>query len=153
MQSLTLLLEREESERDAALAALNDARRQAEGARVQAAQLLTYRADYEGRWSKQFARQGAIEIVQCYHAFTQRLEQAIVQQQRVAEHALAQLEHARALLQACELRVASVRKLIERRVRDVALVGERRDQRSTDEQALRAVVAGGRAIDANGVFA
>jgi flagellar FliJ protein len=143
MQSLTLLLEREESERDAALAALNDARRQAEGARVQAAQLLTYRADYEGRWSKQFARQGAIEIVQCYHAFTQRLEQAIVQQQRVAEHALAQLEHARALLQACELRVASVRKLIERRVQAQERVAALREQKQTDEAAQRAAGAVG----------
>jgi flagellar FliJ protein len=143
MQSLTLMLEREESERDAALAALNDARRQAEGARVQAAQLLTYRADYEGRWSKQFARQGAIEIVQCYHAFTQRLEQAIVQQQRVAEHALAQLEHARALLQACELRVASVRKLIERRVQAQERVAARREQKQTDEAAQRAAGAAG----------
>ena len=143
MQSLNTLLEREEAERDAALAALHAARQQAEGARAQSAQLLAYRADYEGRWSKQFARQGAIEIVQCYHGFTQRLEQAIVQQQRVAEHALAQLEHARALLQACELRVASVRKLIERRVQAQERVAARREQKQTDEAAQRAAGAVG----------
>jgi flagellar FliJ protein len=138
MQSLTLLLEREESERDAAQAALQAARRQAEAARTQSAQLLDYRSDYEGRWSRQFAQGGAIEIVQCYHGFTQRLETAIAQQQRATEQALAQLQKAGALLQACELRVASVRKLIERRVQAQQCVAARREQKLTDEAAQRA---------------
>jgi flagellar FliJ protein len=138
MQTLRTLLQREESERDAAIAVLDTAQRQAQAAQLQAEQLLSYRAEYEQRWSRQFAQQGAIEILRCYHGFTQRLAQAIAQQQRVTEHAQAALERARRELQACELRVASVRKLIERRVAEEQRAAARRDQKQTDEAAARA---------------
>jgi flagellar FliJ protein len=145
MQPLAILLEREESERDAAQAALHAARREAEAARSQSAQLLDYRAEYEGRWRRQFAQHGAIEIVQCYHGFTQRLETAIAQQQRATEHALGQLQRASAALQACEMRVASVRKLIERRLHEQQRVAARREQKQADEAAQRAGQAGAHA--------
>jgi flagellar FliJ protein len=138
MQSLHTLLEREAAERDTALAALNEARRQAQAAQLQSEQLLAYRAEYEQRWSRQFAQHGAMEIVHCYHGFTQRLEQAIAQQQRVVHHAQGQLECTRNELQACELRVASVRKLIERRVAEQQRTAARREQKQTDEAAQRA---------------
>jgi flagellar FliJ protein len=142
MQSLSILLEREEQERDAALAALHAARSHADAARAQAEQLVEYRAEYQRRWTEQFARAGAIEIVHCYQGFTQRLEQAIVQQDRLAQHAKAQAERAQATLAACELRVASVRKLIERRLHEQQRVAARREQKITDEAAQRAAYAG-----------
>jgi flagellar protein FliJ len=138
MQSLHILLEREQAERDTALAALNEARRQAQAAQLQSEQLLAYRSEYEQRWSRQFAQHGAMEIVHCYHGFTQRLEHAIAQQQRVAHHAHGQLERTRNELQACELRVASVRKLIERRMAEQQRTAARREQKQTDEAAQRA---------------
>ena len=138
MQSLHTLLEREEAERDSALAALNEARGEALAAQRQSEQLLAYRAEYEQRWSRQFAQHGAMEIVHCYHGFTQRLEQAIAQQQRVTQHAQGQLERTRNELQACELRVASVRKLIERRLAEMQRTAARREQKQTDEAAQRA---------------
>ena len=42
------------------------------------------------------------------------------------------------LLRGQEMRVASVRKLLERRVQELRLAADRRDQKQTDEFAARA---------------
>ena len=83
LQSLNILLEQAENERDAALAALQRARDAADVAQAQAEGLLTYRGDYHKRWSQQFGTSGAIEIVHCYRSFNERLDHAIEHQQRV----------------------------------------------------------------------
>ena len=137
MQSLHLLLEREEAARDAARAALLAIERQAQAAQAQAEQLVAYRADYQRRWNGQFARSGAIEIVHCYRGFMDRLEQAVAQQQRIAQHQLAQVAQARAALQAHERRIAALRKLIERRHGELQRAAQRREQKQMDETAQR----------------
>jgi flagellar FliJ protein len=136
-RSLEVLLEREQAERDGALAALHRAQQHAEAARAQADRLVAYRGEYQRRWSAQFARAAAIEIVQCYHGFTQRLEEAISQQQLAARHADEGVERARLALRTCEVRVASVRKLIERRAGELKRCAERREQKTADEAAQR----------------
>lgn len=135
--TLTTLLGHAEAERDAALSALRQAEAAAAQARGQAEQLQNYRAQYQQRWSAQFRQSGAIEVVQCYQGFSQRLEQAIGQQGQVAGQAEARVEQARALLVEREQRVAAVRKLIERRTQEQRRMAERREQRSTDEAAQR----------------
>lgn len=142
LQSLKVLLEREESERDAAAVALQQLQQQAQAAQAQAEQLVTYRGEYQQRWAGEFAQRGAIEIVHCYRSFADRLEQAITQQQRAADHAAGLVERARATLLDCEMRVASVRKLIERRIAEMTRAAERRDQKLTDEAAQRATWKG-----------
>lgn len=139
IQSLQVLLERAEYERDEALAVYRSARARADAAQAQASQLTDYRGEYQRRWSGTFAGAGAtIQIVQSYQGFRDRLEQAVSQQGRVAEQAEAQAERMRQALQACELRVASVKKLIERRLAEQRAAAERRDQKQTDEAAQRA---------------
>jgi len=138
VHTLMTLLEQAEKERDVALAQQQQQQRALEAAQTQAQQLHAYRADYEQRWQGRFAQQGQAELVQCYHGFVVRLNEAIAHQGRVAEHAGRQLERARAALQQHEVRVASVRKLIERRVAELTRAGERREQRSLDELASRA---------------
>ena len=137
LQSLNLLLEQAESLRDAALAALQRARDAADAAQAQVEGLLNYRGDYQKRWSQQFGQSGAIEIVHCYRSFNERLDHAIEHQQRMVSQAQAQCERARDELQQRELRVASVKKLIERRVAEERRLAERRDQKMTDESAQR----------------
>jgi len=137
LQSLNLLLEQAEAERDTALAALQRAREAADGAQAQADGLLTYRGDYQKRWSQQFSQSGAIELVHCYRSFNERLDHAIEHQQRVVSQALGACERARDELQQRELRVASVKKLIERRVDEERRMAERREQKMTDESAQR----------------
>lgn len=138
LQPLLLLLGQHERQRDAALAEHQRATLASEAAAAQSEQLHTYRREYEQRWGEQFRREGKIELVRCYQSFMERLTLAVDQQARMAEHATQQVEHAQLALRDCELRCASVRKLIERRTHELRLVEERRDQKLTDEQATRA---------------
>jgi flagellar protein FliJ len=136
-QALHTLLDHARRARDEALAALQRAEAGASQADGQAQQLLQYRHDYRSRWQAQFRQHGAIELVHCYQGFTQRLAQAIDQQQQVAVQARNRVEAARALLLERELRVASVGKLLERRALVLQHAEERRDQRRSDDAAQR----------------
>lgn len=137
IQSLQMLLKQAETERDNALLLMQQAQSRADAAQAQAEQLQAYRGQYQQRWSQQFAQRGAIEIVQCYQGFNDRLDQAITHQQQVVAQTAEQLERARQALQERELRAASVRKLIERRRAELRLQEERREQKATDESAQR----------------
>lgn len=138
LQPLQALLAQTERERDAALAAHRQAQRASDAARAQAEQLVSYRQEYEQRWQAQFAQGGQITLVQCYQGFIERLTQALESQTRAAQHAASQAAHAGSALRDNELRCASVRRLIERRVRDIHVDVERREQRTSDELAARA---------------
>ena len=138
MQStLDPLLEHAESQRNAALAALNQTRVRRDAAQAQARDLAAYRDDYMQRWNARFQLGTAPAIVQCYRQFGDRLELAITQQ----AHAVAAAEQAwtRAddVLVAHELRVASVRKLMQRRQLERWRGEERREQHAADEFAQR----------------
>ncbi|MFY9514328.1 MAG: flagellar export protein FliJ [Rubrivivax sp.] len=133
--ALKTLLEQAEAERDQAQAALRHAEEQAQRARQQAGQLLAYRGEYQQRWTGQFSRQGTMEIVHCYQSFALRLDEALAQQQRQADAADATTERLRQALLGAEMRVAAVKKLIERRQAEQRRADERRDQRQTDETA------------------
>ncbi len=133
--ALQLLQERATEERDRLVLELRRSDDLAQRARRQGEQLDHYRREYLQRWNARFSRGGAIEIVHCYQSFMQRLEEALVQQRLqidAADRAVAAVR--KALLQA-ELRAASIRKLIERRLADARHAHERRDQRQTDETA------------------
>ena len=138
LQPLTVLLEQNERQRDAAIADHQRAVTAAEAAQQQTEQLRTYRSEYEQRWSAQFRVQGQIELVHCYQNFTERLTLAIEQQTHVAARAAQQVERAMAALRESEMRCASVRKLIERRVHEMRVATDRREQKQSDEFASRA---------------
>ena len=138
LSSLTVLLEQHERQRDAAIANHQRAITAAEAANAQTEQLRVYRREYEERWSAQFRVQGLIELVRCYQSFTERLTMAIDQQVHVAERAAQQVERALVALRETEMRCASVRKLIERRVHEARVATDRRDQKQSDEFASRA---------------
>ncbi len=138
MQTLTTLLEQAESQRNVALAAFNQARARRDSARDQARDLDTYRSDYQHRWNQQFrSRAAAPDIVRCYQQFAERLELAIAQQAHAVEVTEQALARAGDTLSAHELRVASVRKLIERRQHEARRGADRREQAANDEMAQR----------------
>ena len=147
IQSLQLVLEHAEKERDAAQSALRAAEEAAQRARAQADQLGQYRGEYHQRWTGQFSQSGTGPLVQSYHVFGQRLDQAITQQQRQCGLSDQRVQQARQLLLARETRVAAVRKLIERRLGGLQQQAHRRDQRQTDEAAQRAAWAARAAAD------
>jgi flagellar protein FliJ len=136
--TLSLLLERAEGERDAAARALHAASNQAQAARAQHGELAGYRQDYQQRWTQTFAQGTTMSIVGCYQNFSQRLDQAVDTQGHVAKHADQRQVRAREALRQAELRVAALRQLIARRQAEAAKVAQRREQRATDEFAARA---------------
>jgi flagellar protein FliJ len=137
MDTLKTLLEQAEAERNRALAAFNQSRARCDAARAQATQLDAYRSDYQQRWSLQFAQGATLAIVRCYQAFADRLDTAIAQQGQAVGLALAAQARASDALTANELRLASVRKLIERRELAQRQASDQREQKVDDEQAMR----------------
>ena len=85
LQSLQLLLEQAERERDAARLALRQAEDGERRAHDQAEQLDAYRRDYLARWGAQPGRAGTVELLHCYQGFMARLDQAQTQQLRQCE--------------------------------------------------------------------
>ena len=138
LQPLMTLLGQVERERDDLALACQRAAQAQQTAATQAEQLLAYRREYEKRWAHQFRTDGRMELVNCYRGFMERLTQAVEQQHAVAAQAAAELDNAQRALRDGELRVASVRKLIERRVAEAHTAAQRREQKACDEFASRA---------------
>jgi flagellar protein FliJ len=134
---LRTLLEHEQQRRDTALLHWREAQRQAEAAQEQADALVTYRSEYRQRWAAQFAKAAPIEIVRCYQGFVDRLEQAIGAQQSQVRGSAERLDAALQRLRHREMKLATVRRLIERRQQAHALLAQRRDQKACDEAAQR----------------
>ncbi len=138
LDPLMALMSQAERERDEARAEMQRAADAHQAAQLQADQLVTYRGEYEARFREQFSRKSSIDILQCYQGFSARLGQAIDQQQHVASHAAQRVERLREALRDKELRLASVGKLLERRLHELRQVAERTAQKQTDEFAARA---------------
>jgi flagellar protein FliJ len=138
LQPLMSLLAQTERERDQALQSHLRLEAQLAAAHQQAEQLLAYRREYELKWGTQFGQLGHMPVVHCYQNFNDRLTQAVQYQQAAVEQARVQAEKGRLFWQEQEIRVASVRKLIERRLTEQQLSADRRDQKATDEFAARA---------------
>lgn len=137
LELLETLLQREKEKRDAALMEWRDAQRQEAAARQQAESLVAYRSEYQQRWASQFAQRSAIEILRCYQGFSERLEQAIATQQTAIDQASTRVQVTLARLQHREVKMATVKRLIERRVQASAQRESRREQKSVDEAAQR----------------
>ena len=153
LRSITLLqavLVRAEADRDAAQTLLRQAEQQLQQAREQADSLHQYRSEYDQRWVARFRQSGTPELLQCHRSFGQRLDQAIGVQDHTHQHQGHRVQQARQALLARELRVAAVRKLIERRQSDLRLRDDQIEQRTTDEAAQRSHRSGAALADRSG---
>jgi len=135
--ALQILLDHAERERDALLADLARAEQQLLQFRAQAVQLLEFRADYRRRDPTADGRSAPVAALRAHQDFMQRLQQAMDQQHLQESAAQARLAQLHRGLLPLELRVASVRKLMERRGQADRTAGDRREQRSADESALQ----------------
>jgi flagellar FliJ protein len=136
-QALHTLLEHAERQRDAALAALQRAEDSVRRLQQQGRQLTAYRDEYRARSPALGGRSTSIDMLRSHSSFMQRLEQALAQHQGQCQSAEARSEQLRRELLAQELRVASVRKLLERRGEQARLVASRQEQRRNDEAGQR----------------
>ena len=138
LQPLFVLLEQAERERDDIASEQARAEQALAAAQAQQAQLHGYRNDYQQRWQQQFAQGVAVALATCYHDFAGRLDGVVAMQSAQVDRAAGVLEGLRERRLAAEIRVASVRKLIERREALMRSQGERREQKGADELASRA---------------
>lgn len=139
---LRLLEDRERQKRDEALMQWQEAQRQAEAARGQAQSLESYRSEYQQRWSGQFRQAAPIEIIRCYHGFVDRLDQAIGSQAQSVAAMDERARQAREKLKHREIKLATVQRLIDRRLQAQDAVVQRREQKAADEAAQRLRRAG-----------
>lgn len=152
-QALSTLLESAQKSRDDAISALEKARRQHENAQQQAQALVSWRADYEKRWSEQFQQSGGMEILRCYQQFSARLVDALAEQNKRVDQAQGHVERSRAELVERERKVAAVEQLLERRETEAQLRQSRQEQKATDEQAARTGARGGSGFGTVSLFA
>lgn len=138
LQGLQTLLDQATAERDQATAQLFLLVEQTRRLQAQRDQLQTYRGDYLARWTAQFQQSAAIEVVQSYQGFVERLNAALAQLQGQIEFAESQTQRSREALVRMETRVAAVRQLIERRMDERQRAAALREQKSSDELATAA---------------
>jgi flagellar FliJ protein len=137
LQTLQLLLEKEQRQRDEAQAVVRAAYANLEAQKAQGDGLAGYRVDYCAKWSAKFRQGSSMEILRSYHGFMARLDQAITQQQAVVGHAQRGVDAAKERLLEREIRVATVERLIQRRRELLARAEDRREQKNLDEMAAR----------------
>ena len=136
-QPLQTLIQHAEQERDAAMATLLQADESSRRMRQQWQQLQAYHADYAARAPGLGGCAAPIDALRSHHAFMQRLDQALTQQQGLLQAADQRAAQQRQALLRLETRLASVLKLCERREQEAQRSAERLDERRRDESAMQ----------------
>lgn len=135
LNTFLVAVEMAERQRDAARQALQDARHARYAAQQQLDQLAGYAQETQGRWGMRADAAIKPEVMYHHYQFMDRLSHAIgLQSGAVGDQDGRVDAAAQALLQA-ELRVASLKKVVEKRRRDMEQAQSRRDQKQTDERA------------------
>ena len=139
LSALVVAVELAERKRDEARRALQDARRAQQAAHEQMEQLKGYAQETQNRWGMRTNAHVQPEVMYHHYQFMGRLDHAIGLQTGVVSGQDVRVDKARQALLEAELRLASLRKVLERRRAEVALQQQRREQKQTDERAaLRA---------------
>jgi flagellar FliJ protein len=133
-QRIGVLADLEQNESDAAARALADSQRVLRERESVLAELRRYREDYAGAGR---LRNGNVSVVawQDYQRFIARLDEAIAQQSRLVNDALAECELRRGDWMAARSRAMSLEKAVERCERVEQRADARREQRRLDDVA------------------
>lgn len=135
LNALKVAVEAATRQRDDARRLLQQAQRSRTAAQGQLAQIEGYAAEVQARWG---AQEGAVippERLFHHYQFLGRLDHAASLQQTVLADQDQRLAVATQALLRAELRLTSLRKVLERREQEQALQQMRRDQKQTDESA------------------
>jgi len=148
--ALRTLLDFAERERDQALAVIQRHDAQVRRLHQQAEQLRSYHDEYQKRGPSATGRSTGAEMLQVHRGFIARLDEALAMQHTQLQAGQRELAVRREALLALELRVAGVRRLLERR--DVRERNEesRREQRRNDEASQQALWRAGTQAHAQG---
>ena len=134
--ALQVALSMAERQRDASRNSLNEAIASAAAANAQMQQLQSYAGETDARWGTRAGALLAPEVMFHHRHFMGRLSHAMALQTTVVGDHAQRVQAGEGQLLACELRVATLRKLITRRDQEATLIEQRRDQKQTDERAM-----------------
>lgn len=127
---------------DMAVLARDEARKLMQGAlhaqqsaQEQMAQLQGYAGETQDRWGLRANAQVQPEVMFHHYQFMERLHHAMGLQSSVVGSQAQRVEAAQKALLAAELRLASLKKLVDKRQAEWMQQQSRREQKQTDEQA------------------
>ena len=135
LNALSVAVEVASRKRDDARKVLQDTLAAEQAARAQLNQLEDYARETESRWGMKADTTMQPEVMYHHYQFMNRLGHAASIQNGVVGDQSARLQAAQRALLDAELRLASLRKVVEKRRNDFALQQQRRDQKQTDERA------------------
>jgi len=135
LNALAVAVEAASRKRDEARRALQDTHAAQQAAQAQLEQLEGYARETEARWGVKADTAMKPEVMYHHYQFMNRLGHAAgIQTGVVGDHAH-RVEAARQALLQAELRLASLRKVVDKRRQELELAQMRREQKQTDERA------------------
>ena len=135
LNALSVAVDLAARKRDEARRVLQDARNAEQAARDQMAQLQGYAQEIQNRWGMRADAQVQPEVMYHHYQFMDRLHHAMGLQTTVIDQHQARVGVTQQALLATELRLASLKKLTEKRLKEFEQLQARRDQKQTDERA------------------
>jgi flagellar protein FliJ len=135
LRTLELAVDLALRRRDAGVQALAQAEQVLAAAHDQMGQLENYARDTENRWTVRGQISTTPEIMRHHYQFMDRLNQAMELQKSVLRDRGALVEATRAELLQAEVRLASLKKVCEKRRAVLVREQDRREQRDNDELA------------------
>lgn len=135
LNALMVAIDAASRKRDEARQNVQDRQRSQQAGQAQMDQLQAYAQEMRSRWGAHENQSVQPEVMFHQYQFMERLQHAMDLQARVMADLAIRLETAQKALMACELRVSSLRKVVEVRRRDIALAQMRREQKETDDRA------------------
>ena len=135
LNALAVAVEAASRKRDDARRVLHDTQAAQQAALAQLEQLEGYARETEARWGVKADTAMKPEVMYHHYQFMNRLGHAAgIQTGVVGDHAH-RVEAARQALLQAELRLASLRKVVDKRRQELELAQMRREQKQTDERA------------------
>ena len=135
LNALAVAVEAASRKRDEVRRALQDTQAAQQAAQAQLEQLEGYARETEARWGVKADTAMKPEVMYHHYQFMNRLGHAAgIQTGVVGDHAH-RVEAARQALLQAELRLASLRKVVDKRRQELELAQMRREQKQTDERA------------------
>ena len=135
LNALMVAIELATRKRDEARQLLRQRQQSLAAAQEQMQQLQSYQAEMQQRWGAHEGAQLKPEVMYHHYQFMGRLDHAIGLQTGVVSGQDVRVDKARQALLEAELRLASLRKVVEKRQQDHERQQMRREQKQTDERA------------------
>ena len=135
LNALSVAVEVASRKRDDARKVLQDTLAAEQAARAQLDQLEDYARETESRWGMKADTAMQPEVMYHHYQFMDRLQHAMDLQTTVVASHEGRITAAQQALLATELRLASLKKLADKRRKEIELLQTRREQKQTDERA------------------